>query len=57
MTWVKCSRVPVLLERRGKKLINSKNVEVANKIVENRMDHFLENLRIKKDRRREIRSI
>lgn len=57
MTWVKCSRVPVLLERRGKMLINSKNVEVANKIVENRMDHFLENLRIKKDRRREIRSI
>lgn len=42
MTWVKCSKILVLLEWRVKIPINIKNGKIANKIVESIMDNFLE---------------
>lgn len=54
VSWGKRSKVLVLLERRREEmLVNFKNIKVVNKI-ENRMDYFLEDLRVKKGRIKEI---
>lgn len=53
VSWGKRSKVLVLLERRREEmLVNFKNIKVVNKIE--RMDYFLEDLRVKKGRIKEI---